>query len=130
MKSKKTAPKHAAKVPISSRPRTKATPEAVNLAAVETMALGVDAIRDIIEGILSGSVVVQRRDAGSLVASLAAKAGAIYEATRKDMAARRKQLDRLTPAIVLAWLRGLDPTDRATFLREAEYFDKKGSGLG
>lgn len=48
---------------------------------------------------------------------------------RKLDAHERKSDDDLTPAIVLAYLRGLDPSPRAHLLREAARIDEARSGL-
>lgn len=133
MKTKKTARRRTERdgsSPIVVRPRTKATAEAVNQAAIETMAIGVDAIRDEIEALRRGDAKANRRDPGSVIASLASKAGAIYEATRKARAAELKRLNALSPAIVLAWLRQLEAGERAQLLSEVSLIDARKSGLG
>ncbi|MCA1833028.1 MAG: hypothetical protein ABR520_11200 [Mycobacteriales bacterium] len=93
------------------------------------MALGVDAIRAEIERVRTGKLGKSKRDPGSLVASLASKAGAIYEATRKAEAARLKRLESITPALVLQWFRQLDRADREHILRELSVIESRRSGL-
>src|SRR5262249_41829663 len=112
-----------------ARPRTNPTAEAVHNAALEPMAVSVDAIRDQIDEIATGKTKPSRRDPGSLIASLGAKAGAIYEATRKAEAARLKRIQSITPALVLAWFRQLDRTDREHMLRELSVIESRKSGL-
>jgi hypothetical protein len=115
---------------IPSFPPTEPTAAAVNQAAIETMAAGVDAIRAQIASIQAGTGGDSRHDAGSRIAFLAAKAGSIYEATRKAEAARQKRLEAMSPAMVLAWYRGLAQADREHIMRELLNVDSRRSGLG
>lgn len=110
-------------------PPTEATSQAVNQAAIEAMALGVDAIRAQIDAIKRGDGGESKYDTGSRIAFLAKQAGSIYEATRKAEAARLKSLSKLSPAIVLAWYRALDASDREHIRRELEMVDAKRNGL-
>lgn len=131
MKTEKRTPKRRRTTPaasVAAPPTTAPTLEGVNQGAIETMALGVDAIRAEIERVRGGKAK-SKRDPGSLIASLAAKAGAIYEATRKAEAARLKRLESITPALVLAWFRQLDRADREHLIRELSVIESRKSGL-
>lgn len=110
-------------------PAPKATIESVLDASIETLSLGITAIREQIELIASGKGPKSKHDKGSRIAFLTGKVGAIADSIRKIEAARAKRLDDITPAIALAWLRSLDATERAQFLREASQLDARKSGL-
>jgi len=116
--------------------RTKNTPkpskptiEGVLDASIETLELGVGALRDEIRAIVDGTAKKSRHDNGSRIAFLTARVGSIADSLRKVEAARAKRLDDLTPALVLAWLRALDASERAGIIREAQGIDTRGSGL-
>lgn len=113
----------------SSGERTEANAAAVNEAAVAVMALAVDSLRDQIEAIRAGRGGESRHDAGSRIAFLGARAGVLFEATRKALAARAKELSVITPALVLAWYRQLDRTERERILSELHAVDSRRSGL-
>lgn len=115
--------------PPAVRPPTPATLEAVSQGALETMAAGLDAIRSQIDAIKVGTGGDSKYDAGSRIAFLAAKAGSIYEATRKADAARLKRLQGVTIPLVLAWYRQLDRAERDHLLGEFRNIDARKSGL-
>lgn len=115
--------------PIATRPPTVATADGVHTAALEAMAVGLDAIHEQIAAIRTGRVVPSRRDPGSVIASLSARAGVLFEATRKAKAARAKELSAISPALVLAWYRQLDRTERDRILSELHAVDSRRSGL-
>lgn len=113
--------------------RTTAAPEAtiegVLNASIETLSLGINAIREEITKIAADKGSKSKHDKGSRIAFMTARVGSIADSIRKVEAARAKRFDHLTPAIVLAWLRQLDASERAQILREAEHIDAKRSGL-
>jgi len=69
-----------------------------------------------------------QKDASHL-AWLTKQAAQVMGEVRKLDEAERKRLQQLTPALVLAWLRQLDASERARILREAEGQEARGSGL-
>jgi hypothetical protein len=116
--------------------RTKKTPndakptiEGVLDASIATLHLGITELRAEIELIAAGKGAKSKHDKGSRIAFLTARVGSIADSLRKVEAARAKRLDDLTPAMVLAWLRSLDASERAQFLREALRIDEARSGL-
>lgn len=113
----------------TDRPPTPATSEAVNRAAIEAMALAIDALHHEIAEIQAGRGGESKHDRGSRIAFLAAKAGGIYETTRKAEAARLKRMQGVTPALVLAWYRQLDRAERDHLLGELANIDARRSGL-
>lgn len=132
----KTRPERAAarvedaiEAPGPSRPPTAATADAVNDTALEAMALSADTILDQIELIKAGRGGESKHDPASRVAFLGARAGVLFEATRKAKAARAKELSAITPALVLAWYRQLDRTERDRILSELMAVDSRRSGL-
>jgi len=108
----------------------KPTVETVLDASIDTLAVGLRYLRDEIELIKSGKAKKSRHDNGSRIAFLTARVGSIADSIRKVEAARAKRLHDLTPAIVLAYLRQLDPAERTNLLREASQIDVRKSGLG
>lgn len=129
-KTTKNDAKSTPEVLESAGPATEATAEAVNGAALATMALAVDSLRDQIAAIRNGKGGKSPHDAGSRIAFLGARAGVLFEATRKAQAARAKELSSITPANVLAWYRQLDRTERDRTLSELHAVDGRRSGLG
>lgn len=107
----------------------KATIESILDASIATLSVGIDAIRDEIDLIIGGKAKKSRHDNASRIAFLTGKVGSIADSIRKVEAARAKRLDNLTPALVLAYLRQLDASDRARILREAQGIDTRKSGL-
>lgn len=107
----------------------KVTVENVLDASIDTLAVGLRYLRLEIEKIRAGTAAESRHDAGSRIAFLTARVGSIADSIRKVEAARAKRHDHITSAIVLAWLRQLDPDDRLNFLREASQIDARKSGL-
>lgn len=114
---------------VSAGPATEPTAEAVNDTALEAMALSADEILRQIKLIQAGKGGESKHDSASRVAFLGARAGVLFEATRKAKAARAKELSALTPALVLAWYRQLDKTDRERILSEMIAADSRKSGL-
>lgn len=115
--------------PDPARPPTLATADAVNDAALEAMALSVDTILEQIQLIRTGKGGESKHDPASRVSFLGQRAGVLFEATRKARAARAKELSALTPALVLAWYRQLDRTERERILSELHAADSRRSGL-
>lgn len=96
---------------------------------IVTMKLGHDAIRSEIELIIKGKAGKSKYDKASRISFHLQRLGQIAESIRKVEAARSKRLDRITPAIVLNYLRSLDASERAQLLREAQAIDARKSGL-
>lgn len=107
----------------------KPTIESVLDASIETLSLGIDAIRGEIVKIAANKGPKSKHDKGSRIAFLTARVGSIADSIRKVEAARAKRFDDLTPAVVLAYLRSLDASERAHLLREAQAIDARKSGL-
>jgi hypothetical protein len=105
------------------------TVESVLDDSISTLALGLAAIRAEIQAIQSGKSKSEKHDAGSRIAFLTAKVGAIADSIRKVEAARTRRIERLTKSQILAWLRSLEESERAAFLREALRIDEEGSVL-
>src|ERR1041384_8635928 len=124
------SPKKKHIAPSPTIPDGKSTVEIVLDESIDTLRVGLAYISDEIEKIKTGKAAKSRHDAGSRIAFLTARVGSIAESTRKGEAARAKRLDDLTPAIVLAYLRQLDPAERINLLREASNIDARKSGLG
>ncbi len=126
MKSPKKKHKAAPSVVADAR----STVETVLDDSIDTLRVGLSYIRDEIEKIKTGKAAKSRHDAGSRIAFLTSRVGSIADSIRKVEAARAKRLDDLTPAIVLAYLRQLEPAERINLLREASNIDARKSGLG
>lgn len=105
------------------------TVEGVLDGAIETLHLGLTALRDEILKIKSGKSKSNKHDKGSRIAFLTSKVGSIADSVRKVEAARLKRITSLTPALVLAWFRELDATEQARFLRELQTAGTKRSAL-
>src|SRR5690349_19717613 len=92
--------------------------EAVLDASIETLELGLTAIREEIEAIKDGRSKSDKHDKGSRIAFLTARVGAIADSIRKVEAARSKRIERMTKADVISFARTLDPTELAGLVRE------------
>jgi hypothetical protein len=98
--------------------------------AIATLELGLRHLRTEIAAIAAGRAGKSKYDPASRIAFLSGGVGRIVDSLRKIESARAKRFDDLTPAMVLAWLRQLDATERLNFLREASLIDARKSGLG
>src|SRR5690348_10782839 len=107
---------------------SKPTIESVLDDAIDTLNLGLTHLRTEIGKIAAGKAKKTRHDPASRIAFLTGKVGAIVDSARKVEGARAKRLEKLTPAMVLEYLRSLDAAERAHILREAQHFDTKRSG--
>jgi hypothetical protein len=110
-------------------PAAKPTIESVLDAAIETLELGLRHIRAEIDKIAAGEAKKTKHDPASRIAYLSTGVGRIVDSIRKVESARDRRFDHLTAAIVMAWLRQLDASERASFLREASLIDARKSGL-
>jgi len=95
-------------------------PTADLAAAIFAESLG--AILREIRGIASGSIKPQGHDAASRIAWLAGRAASVAAEQRK---AESGELRKLTPAIVLTWIREQAPEYRARLAREVTAMDAK-----
>lgn len=107
----------------------KATIESILDASIETLSVGIGAIRSEIDLIIGGKAKKSRHDNASRIAFLTGKVGSIADSIRKVEAARAKRIDNLTPALVLAYLRQLETSERSQIIREAQGLDQRKSGL-
>lgn len=128
-KKRPTAPKQTLDASIGAPDASKSTIEGVLDASIDTLRIGIDAIRREIMAIATGTAKKTKHDAASRIAFLTGKVGSIADSIRKVEAARAKRFDDLTPAMVLAWLRQLGADERTGFLREASRIDARKSGL-
>lgn len=122
-------PKTSAAATAPARPSTAATVEAIGDAALGAMAMAADAIVEQIELIRVGKGGKSKHDPASRISFLGQRAGVLFEATRKARAARAKELSAISPALVLAWYRQLDRTERDRILSELHAVDSRRSGL-
>lgn len=88
------------------------------------------AVRDEIRGIVSKKIKPKGHDPASRIAWLASRASAISAEQRKAQALEHKRIDAITPAMVLAWFRGLEQEERQQLVTEIEQIDLEGSVLG
>ena len=122
-------PKNPKNRPLESSADEKPSIDGVLDGAVGVLHVGLSYLRREIEAIAAGRGKKSRRDPASRIASLTARVGSIADSLRKVEAARAKRFTDLSPADVLAWLRSLDASERAQFLREVSRIDEARSGL-
>jgi hypothetical protein len=108
---------------------TKPTIESVLDDSIATLELGLRHLRAEIGLIAAGKAKKSKYDPASRIAFLSGGVGRIVDSLRKIESARAKRFDELTQALVMAWLRQLDSTERINFLREASQIDARKSGL-
>ena len=106
------------------------TVESVLERLIGTLDRSAEAIDDEIRAIQDGEGGESKFDDGARIAFLAAKAGAIADTLRKIEAARAKRVEKLSRALVVAYLRQLEASERAQVIREATSGDQKGNVLG
>lgn len=126
MKSAKKAPRQRPATPAGE----KSSVEHVLDRSITILMDGLDAISHEIGQIRSGVSESDRHDPASRIAFLTAKVGSIADSVRKVEAARSRRVEKLTKAIVMAWFRQLDPSERASMMREVRRLDDEGSVLG
>lgn len=97
--------------------------------SIATLELGLRHLRAEIEKIAAGKAKQTKHDPASRISYLSSGVGRIVDSLRKIESARAKRFDDITPAMVLDWLRQLDPAERLSFLREASQIDARKSGL-
>lgn len=107
----------------------KPTIESVLDDSIATLELGLRHLRAEIGLIAAGKAKKSKYDPASRIAFLSGGVGRIVDSLRKIESARAKRFDELTQALVMAWLRQLDTTERINFLREASQIDARKSGL-
>src|ERR1041384_5053789 len=120
------------KTPLQSKSPTsssKPTIESVLDDSIATLELGLQHLRAEIGLIAAGKAGKSKFDPASRIAFLSAGAGRIVDSLRKIESARARRFDDVTPALVMAWLRQLDQSERLSFLREASQIDARKSGL-
>lgn len=110
------------------------TPESVIDDAVALLHEGLAIVRQEMDAIRAGTAKraggKRGRDPVLRVSFLSRSAAQIADAVRKVEKERARRLEQLTPALVLAWLRSVDPTERDQVIREAMALAEKRNGLG
>ena len=110
-------------------------PTAPQLDLDRTIATAIDACTDGLEAIrkrintLANEPELGREDSSHL-AWLTKQVAQIMGDVRKRQEQEQRRLSKLSPAIVLAYLRQLEPEQRSRLLREAQNIDAGGSVLG
>lgn len=95
-----------------------------------TIALGLDGIREEIEGLVDETIKPQPpHDRASRIAWLTKQAAQIGGELRKMDKAELKAVEDLSPALVLAYMRTLEQGDRARLVREIQALDRAGGLL-
>jgi hypothetical protein len=104
------------KTPKEKAPQGQPTTESLLDDVVQTLGEGLSELRKQIRLIASGKAKSNGHDAGSRIAFLTVKAGAIADSIRKVESARAKRVAGLTPALVMAWFRTLEPSEQHQFV--------------
>jgi len=107
----------------------KPTAETVLDTTIDGLHRGAEYLRGRMDMIIDGKGGKSKFDPESRVAHLMTKLGSVADSVRKAEAARAKRLDAITSAMVVAWFRALDPTERQRLVRELQQLDSKRSGL-
>ncbi|HZJ68271.1 MAG TPA: hypothetical protein VFD36_32440, partial [Kofleriaceae bacterium] len=83
------------------------------------------AIRAEIRGVIDGSGKARRGDKTVRIAQLAQKAALVAAETRKAEKGELDAIRRLSPAVVMTWIRQQTAEYRARLLREVQAIDSK-----
>lgn len=110
------SPKKGAPAAPTTTPTTTPTSDSVLDDALLTLNEGLGGLRTEIAKIRDGTAVANGHDPASRIAFLTGKVGAIADSIRKVESARAKRVAGLTPSLVLAWFRQLDPSEQQQFL--------------
>jgi hypothetical protein len=86
-------------------------------------------IRDQIEDVIAGRAKKTKHDPAYRVATLTRMLSQVAAEQRKTVAAKNKQLEKITRPLVLAWARTLDKEERRSIAREIAAMDQEGSLL-
>lgn len=100
---------------------TETTPEI----AASLFAESLVAIRDEIRGLVSGAIKPGEHDKTSRIAWLAKNAAAVAAEERKALKDELDAIRKLSPTVVLTWIKQRTPEQRARFAREIMSFDAK-----
>lgn len=106
------------------------TSESLLADVIGTLKFGHDAIRKEMGLIAAGKAADNGHDQASRIAFLTSKLASIVDSIRKVDTAIAKRAQMVTRAQCLAFLRALEPAERAQFIREVQAFDSKRSVLG
>lgn len=120
------------KTPQKPKNRTATAPQGTRdlmNRAISLMAVGLDAIAGEIDSIQDGNGPRSKATPAAQIANLTKKAAEIAGEARKIDAAESKRVAALTRPMVLRWLRGLEPDQRAAIRRELEAMDGEESVL-
>ncbi len=97
--------------------------------AMELIGVGLDAIAGEIVSIQNGTGPRSKATPAAQIANLTKKAAEIAGEARKIDAAEHKRAAALTRPMVLRWMRGLEPDQRAAIRRELDAMDDEESVL-
>lgn len=86
-------------------------------------------LRDQINNVITGKAAKTKHDPAYRVATLTRMLSQVAEEKRKADAAKNKQLEKVTRAVVIAWLRAADKEERRSVARELAAMDQEGSIL-
>ncbi len=86
-------------------------------------------IRDQIADVIAGRAKKTKHDPAYRVATLTRMLSQVAAEQRKTVAAKNKQLEKVTRAVVIAWLRAADREERRSVGRELAAMDAEGSIL-
>jgi hypothetical protein len=93
------------------------------------MDAGIDALAKEVDKLISGKAADSKHDPASRIAYLTKKVAEIADSARKIDAADVKRAAALTRPMVLRWMRGLEPDQRAAIRRELDAMDDEESVL-
>lgn len=110
--------------PTTKEPEAKpAEPETTAAIASSIFAESLTAIRKEIRGIANGSIKPDEHDPASRIAWLAEKASKIEAERRKAEKTELDAIRKLSPAVVMTWIRQQTPEYRARHVRDVTALD-------
>lgn len=108
---------------------TQKPPETMESIVSDTFAVSAKYIREQIDAVIAGKAAKTKHDPAYRVATLTRMLSQIAAEQRKTDAAKNKQLEKVTRAVVIAWLRAAGKEERRSVGRELAAMDTEGSIL-
>ncbi len=115
-------------MPKKQKP-TPTAPQTLESIVSNTFNASLEYLRKQIQLVIDGKAAKTKHDPAYRVATLTRMVAQVAAEQRKADAAARKQFEKVTRAVVVAWLRAADAEERRSIAREITVMEQEGSIL-
>lgn len=115
-------------MPKKQKPPAVVAPTLESIVA-NTFNASLEYLRKQIQLVIDGKAAKTKHDPAYRVATLTRMVAQVAAEQRKADAAAKKQIERVTRQVVLAWLRAADTEERRSIVREIAVMEQEGSIL-